>query len=141
MMGVMPQNTPATFTEYARIMRDMVRKGTVAAVAGNRVRVQTGELLTNWLPWMCPRAGQVKISSIPSIGEQCLIVSENGDLNAGTVMPALHSTANPLPDDCGQNDLILEVPAGGRLVLRCGSSSVVITENSIKALAGRIDLN
>ena len=137
----MPQNNPSTFAEFARIMRDMVRNGTIAEIKGDRVRVKTGDLVTDWLPWSNVRAGAVKISSRPSVGEQCTILAENGNLNAGKVYPGVNSDANPIPADCGPNDLVIDIPPGGKLLLRCGGSTLEMTENGIKLNATRIDLN
>lgn len=40
----------------ARLLENLIRLSTVAAVdhATQRVRVQTGTLLTGWLPWLSP---------------------------------------------------------------------------------------
>ena len=122
-------------------MRNIVREGTVAAVSKDKVRVQIGKNTTDWLRWSTLRAGAVKISFRPSIGEPCTVVSENGNLNAGKVYPGGYSDANPMPDDCGDNDFIIDVPAGGRLVLRCGNASIILTENHIGIKAPRIDLD
>lgn len=108
-------NTYPLSADFPRATRDIVRKGMVEAVNGKRVRVR--------------------------IGEQVTIASENGNLNTGVVTGSINSDAYPLPDDCGENDLILETPPGGRLVLRCGQSVIELTAFHIKISSPRIDSN
>ncbi|WP_454243242.1 hypothetical protein [Pseudomonas sp. Y3 TE3536] len=49
-------------TDYAtfhRILENLIRFGTIAEMQHEppRVNVQTGSILTTWLPWMAWRAG------------------------------------------------------------------------------------
>ena len=48
--------------ELLRLIHNLIRLGTIAEVdhARARVRVQSGELLTNWLPWIEARAGTTR---------------------------------------------------------------------------------
>ena len=43
----------------ARLIENLIRLGTIAAVQMTppRVQVKTGSLTTGWLPWITPRAG------------------------------------------------------------------------------------
>lgn len=95
----MPNTTELTPTDLLRRLENAVRPGTVAAVdhATARVRVQSGELLTQWLPWLEQRAGNVRTWCPPSVGEQCLVLSPGGDLAAGWVLLASPSQAHPAP--------------------------------------------
>lgn len=131
----------ANNTELERKVNNLLREGVIAQVNENRVRVRIGQLLTTWLRWFNLRAAAVHVSSKPTIGEQCLVLSAGGNLGGGLVLLGLNSDANPMPQDCGPNDLILEVPTDGRLVLRCGNSSVVMTADHIEITATRIDFN
>ncbi|WMR36092.1 phage baseplate assembly protein V, partial [Metapseudomonas otitidis] len=42
------------FATLARLLENLIRLGTIAEVdhAAARVRVQSGQLLTGWLPWL-----------------------------------------------------------------------------------------
>ncbi|ENM1106132.1 phage baseplate assembly protein V, partial [Pseudomonas aeruginosa] len=64
----------------ARLLENLIRLGIVAAVdhATQRVRVQTGNLLTGWLPWLSPRAGADREWNAPSLDEQVLLLSPSG---------------------------------------------------------------
>ncbi|WP_293935563.1 phage baseplate assembly protein V [Iodobacter sp.] len=87
--------------EHSRILESLIRIGTVAEVDCTPLeplcRVQSGELLTDWLPWVTPRAGKVSIWSPPSIGEQVMLLSQSGEVGAGVVLPGLFSDAFPTP--------------------------------------------
>jgi len=61
------------------------------------VRVQVGDNLTGWLPWLTTRAGGDRNWWAPEVGEQVVILSPSGDLAQGMVLPALYQTANPAP--------------------------------------------
>lgn len=137
----MVQNNSSFSPDTPRLIRDTVHKGTIEQVSDGKVRVRTGDLLTDWLPWQNLRAGNVKISSTPSVGEQCLIISEGGNLNTGIVQPGINSNTNPMPTECGPDDFIVDIPPGGRFLLRCGSSIIEVNQNGITITGPRIDFN
>ncbi|AMC35322.1 hypothetical protein VN23_12235 [Janthinobacterium sp. B9-8] len=85
--------------EHSRILESLIRIGTVAEVDHTNAlcRVQSGELLTDWLPWLTRRAGTVRSWSPPSIGEQVVMLSQSGEVGAGVVLPGLFSDAMPAP--------------------------------------------
>jgi phage baseplate assembly protein V len=61
-----------------------------------RVRLSPS-LLTTWLQWIALRAGDVVHWSPPSIGEQVIVFSPNGDLMQGKVLAGLFSAESPAP--------------------------------------------
>jgi len=94
-------NPELTLNELLRRLENAIRPGVVAMVQMDppRVRVQSGELLTDWLPWFETRAGNIRTWCPPSVGEQCLVLSPGGDMAAGWVLVGAPSTANPAPSD------------------------------------------
>jgi phage baseplate assembly protein V len=76
-------NTLENFSELARAVRDLIRTGAVSEIDTEQglCRVQTGELVTNWLHWLTPRAGAARTWWAPSVGEQVLILSLAGELD------------------------------------------------------------
>lgn len=94
--------------EQRRQQGNLIRLGTVAELdhAAARCRVQTGELLTDWLPWMVPRAGSTMEWSAPSIGEQGLVVCQGGDTAAAVFLRGLYSDALPAPSSAAAMHLI-----------------------------------
>jgi phage baseplate assembly protein V len=74
-----------------RRLGNIVRQGTVvgldfSAPAAPRVRVDVGELTTDWLPWLAPRAGRTRVWNPPSMGEQVAVLSA-GEPSIGIVLP------------------------------------------------------
>ncbi|MBK1686199.1 phage baseplate assembly protein V [Rubrivivax gelatinosus] len=148
-------------SELSRRLANVIRAGVVAHVDGAaaRVRVRSGELLTDWLPWLVQRAGDVVTWCAPSVGEQCLLLAPGGDLAAAVVLPGIYSTAVPAPaqdvqvalvrfpdgtvlrHDFAARELLIDVAAGGSLTLRCGPSSLVLDAEGARITAPRIDLN
>lgn len=73
--------------ELSRRLENLVRFGTVHSVdhAARRVRVQSGHLVTQWLPWFERRAGETTTWDPPTVGEQCVILSPSGEPAGGMV--------------------------------------------------------
>ncbi len=94
-------DTPIAPLDLLRRLENLLRPGTVQAVdhAAARVRVASGDLLTDWLPWFERRAGATRSWSPPTAGEQCLLLCPGGDLAAGMVLVGLHSDDIPPPSD------------------------------------------
>ena len=75
-------------------MQNIVRTGRVEAVTTRppRCRVRTGELLTDWLPWLTLAAGgvtQTRHWRVPAINEECVLLAPGGDLAQAMVLPGL----------------------------------------------------
>ncbi|RJF92990.1 phage baseplate assembly protein V [Sphingomonas cavernae] len=85
-----------------RPMGDLIRLGTIAEVdlAGARCTVDLDdELTTDWVPWFAPRAGETAIWSPPSVGEQVLLISPEGDMESAVALLGVYSDDNPAPGD------------------------------------------
>jgi len=95
------------FAALARLIENLVRLGTIAAVDHGsltdqrpaRVRVQSGELLTGWLPWLTLRAGSSREWDPPTLGEQVLLLSPSGQTTQGIVLCGLFSQLLPANGD------------------------------------------
>ncbi|WP_106418711.1 phage baseplate assembly protein V [Salinicola tamaricis] len=99
--------------ELARLLHNLIRVGRVAAIdhAAVRVRIQSGALLTDWLPWLTARAGHTRSWNPPTLGEQVLLLAPGGELRGALVLPALNSDAVPAPSH-DANLTQLEMPDG-----------------------------
>ena len=97
-------NTLETFAELARAVRDLIRTGVVSEIDTEQAlcRVQTGELMTDWLHWLTPRAGAARTWWAPSVGEQVLLLSLGGELDTAFVLPAIYSDDFPAPSVSAQ---------------------------------------
>lgn len=91
--------TLETLSELARAVRDIIRIGVVAEVNTTQglCRVQSGELITDWLHWLTSRAGSSRTWWAPSVGEQVLLLSLGGELDTGFVLPGIYSDDFPAP--------------------------------------------
>lgn len=85
--------------ELLRLIHNLVRLGTIKEVdhAAARVRVQSGGMLTDWLPWIEGRAGTTRDWNPPTVGEQVVVFSPGGDPASGVVMTGLYRQAHPAP--------------------------------------------
>lgn len=87
-------------TDLDRRVSRLVRWGTVAEAnyEAARVRLQIGEAMTTWLPWITRRAGADIDWWAPSVGEQVIVLAPDGDLAAGVVLGSVYQTQHPAPD-------------------------------------------
>jgi phage baseplate assembly protein V len=88
-------------TTLARLLENLIRFGTIDQVQMKppRVRVKTGELLTTWLPWLTPRAGDDQEWDPPTQGEQVMLLSPSGQLANGVVIAGIFSDQHPANGD------------------------------------------
>ena len=113
----MNTNPAAKTADLTRRLDNIIRAGTVAEInlGAATVRVESGGLVTDWLPWLERRAGSTRTWSPPTIGEQCLVLSPGGDPSAGFVLLGLFSDAYPAPSSSADEDVV-EYPDGAREV-------------------------
>ncbi len=92
--------------ELRRRLDNMIRLGTIAQVdhAKALCRVQSGAILTGWLPWLSLRAGTTKRWNPPSNGEQCIVYSPSGELAQGIALVGIYSSNNPAPGNVANLD-------------------------------------
>ncbi|AKA37438.1 phage baseplate assembly protein V [Yersinia ruckeri] len=109
-------NTQTQITEILRLLRNLVRIGTVAEVDLDQAlcRVATGENTTGWLNWLTVRAGQSRSWWAPSVGEQVLIFSLGGELDTAFVLPGISSDEFP-PPSASADGVYLSFPDGASL--------------------------
>ena len=143
--------------EILRRVENILRAGTVAAVRHGkpaRCRVRSGELLTNWVPWMSSRAGGQDRRQWwpPAVGEQCLLLSPGGDLLNAVALPGVYSDKAPQGSDSATacrtdwsaTDFMEHDSATGCLTVQCdkgitlrvGNASIDITPDRIVLSAG-----
>lgn len=89
--------------ELTRLLHNLIRLGTIAEVdhAAARVRVESGGLRTDWLPWFQRRAGTTRDWDPPTVGEQVMVFSPGGDPRSGIVLTGIVSDAHPAPANSG----------------------------------------
>ena len=105
----------AQLTEIMRLITNLIRTGVVTEVDRENwlCRVQTGELVTNWISWLTLRAGNARTWWSPSPGEQVVLLSMGGNLETAFALPAIYSNEFAPPSD-SENASVTEHPDGGR---------------------------
>lgn len=83
--------------EIQRRLANIIRFGTIAEVnhATARARVKSGEILTDFLPFVTMRAGTTKTWSPPTVGEQCIVLAVNGEFTTACVLVGLYTKNSP----------------------------------------------
>lgn len=157
----LPEDIPADLSTLIRI-------GTVVAVdlpaARCRVRYsdpddEDGEAETPPIRWLTPRAGETRSWSPPSVGEQVVILSPDGQIGAAVALPAIVQDAFPPADstlrevivfrdgaeisyDPGTHSLEASLPAGATAEIAASGGIVLRGDVTIEgdvAVTGRID--
>ena len=97
-------NLLSELNETLRLIRNLIRIGTVTDVdlVAGKCRVQTGENNTDWLQWLSARAGNSRTWFAPYVGEQVLIFSLGGELDAAFILPGIFSDQFPAPSDSAE---------------------------------------
>lgn len=126
--GILPD---MTLVELSRQLENIVRIGTVHSVDHRavRCRVQSGKLITHWLRWHTPRAGNTRTWDPPTIGEQAIVLSPSGVLENGIVFYGLNSDDRPAPSD-NADEHVTVYPDGARTTYNHASGALTI--NGIK---------
>ena len=143
------RNLHQDMTEAERRISNVALMGQVVALdtARARVRVQAGPITTGWLPFATVRAGQDRTWHPPEPGEQVLLVAPGGDLNQGVVVGSIYRSTHPAPADSAdvsrtlfkdgavmeydraQHHWRLAVPAGGKIVLQIGATTLELRDD------------
>jgi phage baseplate assembly protein V len=87
----------ASIAEILRLLNNIVRLGKIEEVKNDRIRVRAGKNLTTWISWIVLRAGATSTWSQPFVGEQCVLLSPNGDMTSAVALIGLYSAQHPAP--------------------------------------------
>lgn len=89
----------AKSSDLEQMTGEVIQLGSIASVdhADATCTVQLGDIETGPLPWVAQRAGGVRSWSPPTMGEQCVLLCPEGDLQNGLVLVGLYSDAHPAP--------------------------------------------
>lgn len=115
--GILPPMHPDTaHLETLRRLDNLIRLGTIDELDldAARCRVQTGGILTGWLPWIAQRAGETRTWSPPTVGEQVILLSPSGEPAGGIVLTGLYSEQVAAPSTAS-SEHIVEYPDGARI--------------------------
>ena len=101
-------------TEAERRTANLLRLGTILTVdhAKTVARVQSGSIETDWLPWVTPRAGDVKVWSPPKEGEQVIVLAVGGEFTTGVILPSIFASNAP---NSSADEFSVHFPDGAEL--------------------------
>lgn len=114
--------------EIARLLSNLFRVGNVADIdyAARKVRVSSGELTTDWISWQVGRAGSTQTWDPPTVGEQILLLSPEGELNNAIVLMSLYSDDHDAPSS-DPNKHVRLYPDGARIEYDFGTGALTAT--------------
>lgn len=120
-----------SLADLSRRLENLIRIGTIAEVdvadaSAPRVRVQDGDLLTGWVPFGALRAGTARVWSVPTVGEQVLLLSPSGDMASAVVLCGLYSTTTPAPST-NPHEHIIDFADGTRVSHNDETGAMVFT--------------
>jgi phage baseplate assembly protein V len=89
----------AEVSELSRRLANVLRYGRIAEVDLDQalVRVESGDIRTDWLPFFATGAGKARSWQPPLVGEQCMILAPGGDLALGCALRGLYSDTYDQP--------------------------------------------
>lgn len=94
--------------DMARRLENLITLGSVAELdhPGRRLRVQSGELLTDWLPWPA-EMGRNHIRWRPlRLGQQLILACPSGDPAQAAIIGQLYSASMPPPSTDENLDIV-----------------------------------
>lgn len=99
-----------------QLIGQAIQPGTIASVdhANATCTVEMGDIVTGEIPWVAMRAGGTRYWSPPTVGEQCIVLAPEGDIENGLVILGLYSDACPPPSN-DPDVTHLEFPDGAAL--------------------------
>lgn len=109
-----------------RRIENIIRFGTIAEVdfANAKAKVKSGGILTDWLPWLTARAGNVRTWCPPSIGEQCVILAASGELTTAVILVGLYTKNAPSHTP---EETLIDFPDGARVVYNHSTGALTVT--------------
>jgi phage baseplate assembly protein V len=130
----------ARVAELERKLSNQMRHGTIAEVdnAKQQVRLKFGDgenggspYLSPWVPYS-QTAGDLKVKTVASVGQQMTLFAPNGDFNQAVAVPMGWSNQNASPsDNAGENALTF-----GSIRVELRGDELFITAPKLKITAG-----
>ncbi|EPJ5822000.1 phage baseplate assembly protein V [Pluralibacter gergoviae] len=111
-----------------RLLENIARTGTVTEVdlVKWRVRVQSGDLVTDWLRWNAQRAGNFEIWIPPSPGEQVWLLCIGGNVDTAIIGGSLYSNDYPAPG-AAVREMVVTAPDGAKFRYDADAGALQVT--------------
>jgi phage baseplate assembly protein V len=101
-------NDSFAFSDLFRRVANLIRVGKIAEVNGARVKVQIGEVKTNWLS-VVSTAGDTGVWIPITVGEQVAVFSPYGEMAQSFVIRSLHYNKYAAPEN--KDNILLKTKA------------------------------
>jgi phage baseplate assembly protein V len=134
-----------------RRIESLIRLGTIAQVdhGARKLRVQTGGLLTGWLPWPAEVGRNYRRWRPLRTGTQVVLACPSGDPAQAVVIGVLYTVALDAPSTDPDVDLILfddgsrieHNASSGRLTIHAAGDLHLTAAGSIVINGTRVDIN
>lgn len=128
--------------ELQRKLDNIIRFGVIAEVnhATARARVKSGDILTEFLPFITFRAGTTKTWSPPTVGEQCVMLSVSGEFTTACILVGLYTQNSPSQSP---NEHVIEFADGAKITYNQSSGALVVTGIKTASItaANQIDID
>lgn len=139
--------------DMERRLAGLVRIGTVAELdeAKAMVKIKSGNILTDWLPWKTLRAGPDRSWAAIEVGEQVIMAAPGGDITQAVILGSIYQDAHPananskdktrydwkdgafFQYDRAEHKYHVSVPSGGMVRLNVAEVFVQVQETEIEA--------
>lgn len=149
-----------SLTELDHRLSNLIQFGKVceADYQKAKLKVQIGEIVTDWLPWLTSRAGNNTSWWAPEVEEQVLVLAPSGEINQAVILPAMYQQQFPAPSennyvhqvtyedgttlsyDKKHHTLSVTMTTSGEIKLTVGSSSFTINKDIIQIHSKNIDI-
>jgi phage baseplate assembly protein V len=130
--------------DLQRRLSNLVRIGTIGELSGNAATVVIEgddgvQNTTDPRPWLSGRAGPDADWHAPEPGEQVVLLSPDGNMSNGLILPGLYSTQFPAPADSAdvwrkkfKDGTIIEYDrAGHKLTVNLGEGSALVIAKDV----------
>ena len=128
--------------ELQRKLDNVIRFGVIAEVnhATARARVKSGDILTEFLPFIAPRTGTTKTWSPPTVGEQCVMLSVSGEFTTACILVGLYTQNSP---SHSADEHVIEFADGAKITYNQSNGALVVTGIKTASItaANQIDID
>ncbi len=145
-----------TLMDLDRRISNLIQIGKVveADYPNAKLRVQIGDITTEWLPWLARRASFDNTWWCPEIGEQVIVLAPSGEINQAVILPSIYRQAHSAPADSPEihktiykdgtvtqydrenHVLTANVNSAGRIELVIGASNITMVDAQIELKNG-----
>lgn len=131
-----PEENDFLIGELLRRLANIIKLGKVVAVnyETQKAKVKIGELQTSFLPWVVGSAGSDRSWKPLEVGEQVIILSPNGELKGGVILPSLYQKSFPCPTP-DENMYSMVFNDGSTATFNKGNSSLTVE------IKGAVEIN